>query len=73
MRKYLSNILKLLVTMIALWLVLREVDLQEIWQTILSANLWWVFAGFMLFNVSMVVRAMRWWVLLRGLGNAPKF
>ncbi len=73
MRKYLSNILKLLVTILALWLVLREVDLQEIWTTILSADLWWIFAGFMLFNLSMIVRAWRWWVLLRGLGIAPKF
>lgn len=72
MRKHITNGLKLLVTAVALYIVLREVDIQEIWTTVISANVWWVFAGFMLFNLSMIVRAWRWWVLLRGLGTPPK-
>lgn len=68
MRKHLSNFLKLLVTVAALWWVFTEIDLEAFTETLVTANLWWVFAGFMLFNLGLFIRAVRWWVLLRGLG-----
>lgn len=72
MKNYLVNVLKLLVTVVALVFVLRGVDIQHIWQTILRARFGWVVIAFLLFNVSMGVRAVRWWLLLRGLGKSPR-
>lgn len=71
MRKQLSTLFKIIVTVVALVIVLREVDVETIWQTIRRANGWWIFAGFMLFNLSMGVRAIRWWLLLRSVGKPP--
>ena len=68
LKKNLSNLLKILVTIVALALVLPQVDLQAIGKILLQANWTWVIIGFLLFNASLVVRAYRWLLLLRGLG-----
>jgi uncharacterized protein (TIRG00374 family) len=68
MRKHLLNLLKIAVTVVGLALVLSEVDLRQIGQTLLQANLFWVLIGFLLMTVSLVVRAYRWQLLLQGLG-----
>lgn len=68
MRKHLSTALKIAVTLAALFIVVRQIDLQAVWQTLRRASLGWVLVGFILFNLSMVVRSFRWWLLLRGLG-----
>lgn len=72
MKKRLSTLLKLFITIAALAIVLREVDLATIWQSLAQANWGWVAAGFALFNASLVVRAFRWWLLLRGAGGRTR-
>lgn len=73
MRKHFSTFLKLFVTVAALAIVLREVDLAAIGRSLLRADWGWVAAGFVLFNVSLVVRAFRWGLLLHGAGATTGF
>ncbi len=73
MRKYATNLLKIGVTILGLYLVLREVDLAAIVETLRRANLWWVLATFLLMNASLVLRAFRWLLLLRGVGASIRF
>ncbi|KAA3656742.1 MAG: UPF0104 family protein [Chloroflexi bacterium] len=73
LRKNLSTLLKIIVTIVALALVLPQVDLQAIGNILIKANWTWVIIGFLLFNASLVVRAYRWFLLLRGLGVEMTF
>ncbi len=73
LRKNLSTLLKIMVTIVALALVLPQVDLQAIGSILLKANWTWVLIGFLLFNASLAVRAYRWLLLLRGLGVEISF
>lgn len=68
MRKRLSNLLKISVTVLGLVIVLQQVDFNEIWNTLAHARIGWVLAGFALVNVSLAVRAYRWLLLLHSLG-----
>jgi uncharacterized protein (TIRG00374 family) len=68
MRKHFSTILKIAVTALGLLLVVGQVDIGEVWQTILRAFITWLGIGFILINISLVVRAYRWFVLLRSVG-----
>lgn len=68
MRKHWSGLLKLAVTLIGLGIIFRQVDLDQIWQTLIRVEPLWVIAGVMLVNGSLVVRAYRWSLLLRRLG-----
>lgn len=69
MRKTIINLLKVLVTAVALYLVLQQIDFRQIWQTLQTADLLYVLLAFVLFNISMVVRAFRWRALLQGVGS----
>lgn len=73
MRKHLGTILKISITLLALLYVSTQVDFADIGQRLLQANLGWVLVGFLLFNLSLVVRAYRWLVLLRGIGSPIQF
>jgi uncharacterized membrane protein YbhN (UPF0104 family) len=73
MRKHLGTILKISITLAALFYVSTQVDFADIGQRLLQANLGWVLVGFLLFNLSLVVRAYRWLLLLRGIGDTIRF
>lgn len=73
MRKHLGTILKISITVLALFYVSTQVDFADIGQRLLQANLGWVLVGFLLFNLSLVVRAYRWLLLLRGIGETIRF
>jgi uncharacterized membrane protein YbhN (UPF0104 family) len=73
MRKQAVNLLKIGVTILGLYLVLREVDLASILAVLRGVNVWWVFVTFMLVNASLVLRAYRWLLLLRGVGAMVPF
>jgi uncharacterized membrane protein YbhN (UPF0104 family) len=73
MRKHLGTGLKISITLLALLYVFSQVDLADIGQRLLQANLGWVLAGFLLVNASLVVRAYRWLLLLRGIGSPIRF
>ena len=73
MRKHLGTLLKLGITLLALLYVFSQVDLANIGQRLLQARLGWVLIGFLLVNLSLVVRAYRWLLLLRGIGAPIPF
>ncbi|GJM42738.1 MAG: TIGR00374 family protein [Ardenticatenaceae bacterium] len=73
MRKHLGTIIKISITLLALLYVFSQVDLADIGQRLLQANLSWVLVGFVLVNTSLVVRAYRWLLLLRGIGSPIRF
>ncbi|MBE2225042.1 MAG: flippase-like domain-containing protein [Anaerolineae bacterium] len=71
-KKYAANLLKIGITVVGLYLVLREVQPAVIIHTLSEAKLGWVFVGFLLVNISMALRAYRWSTLLRGVGATIK-
>lgn len=72
-RRWLSNLLKVLVSVGALAWVLSRIPLDEILEAVRGANLWLLLAAYALFNISLAVRAWRWLFLLRGLGSPVSF
>jgi uncharacterized membrane protein YbhN (UPF0104 family) len=73
MRKHFSSILKIAVTVLGLLLVVGQVDLGELWHTIIRAHVTWLGVGFLLVNASLVVRAYRWYWLLHSVGASIQF
>lgn len=73
MRKNALTLLKISVTLLGLYLVLREVPLAAILDVLRQVNLGWVLVTFLLVSGSLVLRAYRWWLLLRGAGAAVRF
>lgn len=67
-KRYLSNFLKIGITLIGLVIVLREVDPETVIRTLTQADWGWVLISFLLVNASLVLRAFRWSVLLSGAG-----
>lgn len=73
MRKHLSTLFKLFVTVAGLAYVVWEIPLEDIQTHIINIHWGWVFICFMLMNVSLLVRAYRWQLLLKGLGVTVGF
>ena len=73
MRKHLGTLIKISITLLALLYVSSQVDLVITGQRLLQAHVGWVLIGFLLVNSSLVVRAYRWLLLLRGIGAPIKF
>jgi uncharacterized protein (TIRG00374 family) len=73
MRKYTGTLLKLGITAVLLIFVFSQVDVHQIVANMVQARPGWVFAAFMLVNVSLVVRAYRWQLLLVALGASVRF
>jgi uncharacterized protein (TIRG00374 family) len=67
MRKHLSTIIKISVTVLGLAFVLTRFDAQAIGLVISEASPVWLLAGFLLFNAGVVLRAYRWLILVRSL------
>jgi glycosyltransferase 2 family protein len=68
LRKHFTTLLKITITAVGLYFALTQAPLAEVGQ-ILTRIAWpWFFLAFILVNVSLVVRAWRWLLLLRGLG-----
>jgi glycosyltransferase 2 family protein len=66
--KHFTTLLKVSVTAVGLIFVLYQASLAEI-RAVLSAISWpWLAAAFLLVNAGLVIRAFRWFLLLRGLG-----
>lgn len=67
-RKHASTIGKIAVTIIGLGLVLSQIDLSTVTEILRQADLFWLAITFALILIGLVVRAVRWFYLLRGLG-----
>ena len=72
MRSRLVTLLKIAVTVGGLIFILTQIDLGDAVAQLLRADLRWAAAALLLVMSSLVVRAYRWLLLLRGLGvNLP--
>lgn len=68
LRKHRSTLLKAAVTIVGLALVLSQIDLRNVSAILLGAQWGWLGATFALILLSLVIRAIRWFFLLQGLG-----
>ncbi|MFN2135714.1 MAG: lysylphosphatidylglycerol synthase transmembrane domain-containing protein [Candidatus Promineifilaceae bacterium] len=67
MRKHLSTIIKIGITLLGLAIVLTRFDPRLIGRELSEASLGWLLAGFLLYNAGVVLRAYRWLILVRSL------
>jgi hypothetical protein len=67
MRKHLLTILKIVVTVVGLGYVLLTVPLEDIGEAVADVRWGWLAVAFIISTASLVLRAYRWLLLLRGL------
>lgn len=70
MRPWLRNAALLALTVVLVWVFLRNADLHRVWAVMRTANLGAVVAGIACVFMSYVLRAVRWQVMLAPLGRA---
>lgn len=68
MKKHLGTILRLSITLIGLALAFGSIDFREVVDKFANAAWPWLLLAFLLINLSLVLRAYRWHLLLHGLG-----
>ncbi len=68
MKQRIFTLLKVSVTLLGLAIVFSQVHFRQIGNVLVQVNLGWLLGGFLLVLLSLVVRAYRWLLLLRGLG-----
>ncbi len=68
----LKYIFLLAIAAVLLWLAFRGQDLNLIWQQLLKANYSWVFLSVFVSMLAHYARALRWKMLIKPLGYAPK-
>ncbi len=72
-RKHLTTVLKIGVTLLGLGIVVSRFDIRAIGFAIQQAQMLWILIGFLLVNASVVLRAYRWLLLIRGLHSEVSF
>lgn len=72
-KAWISNILKLSISVLALGWVLSQIPFTEIWEVVKRADLALLVIVYILMTVSLLVRAIRWYVLLAALGARVRF
>ena len=63
--------LGIFISLFFLYVALRGLHLGDIWETVRSANYWWLLPGILVYFVAVWVRAWRWHFLIRPLKNVP--
>jgi uncharacterized membrane protein YbhN (UPF0104 family) len=72
-RAVVSNLLKATISVVALAWVLVKIPFDQVWAAVQGADFRLLLVVFLMMVVSLVVRAARWLVLLRGLGARVPF
>ncbi len=72
-RQRLLSLLKIGVTALGLFLVLRGIDFAALVGTLRTVRLGWMLVGALGIALSLVVRAYRWHVVLHGVGSSIRF
>ena len=72
-RRRLLSLLKIGVTVLGLYLVLRGLDFRALLETLRTVRLGWMAVGAAAIALSLVVRAFRWHVVLHGVGSSIPF
>jgi len=70
-RKKLFGLSQILLSIILLVWLLRQVGLAEVMETLANIHWGWYALAFLLFQLNAVIRAYRWYVLLRSLNDKP--
>ena len=72
-RKKLVGLFQIALSLILLVWLLSRVGLGEVVATLARINWYWYALAFLLFQLNVVIRAYRWYVLLRALNDEPRF
>ena len=72
-KKLLPTFLRVGITAVGLWLAAQSIDLRQVGSLLAQGDWRWAAVAFLLINASLVLRAYRWLVLLRGLGVQVSF
>jgi len=72
-RKKLVGLSQIALSVILLVWLLSRVGLGEVVATLSRINWYWYGLAFLLFQLNVVIRAFRWYVLLRALNDEPRF
>lgn len=67
------TLVKIGVTVLGLYLVLNNLDITAILAVIRNVNPAWMAVGAILIALSLVIRAFRWHIILRGVGSSIRF
>lgn len=70
-KQVLKYILLLAISFALLWLVLRQVDVEELFSRLSEVNYYWILASILFALISHVARAWRWNLMLHPLGYTP--
>lgn len=72
-KSFLKYVLSVILTFGFLYFAFRETDFKKLYEILLSANYWWVFAMFPILLLSHAIRAWRWRYLLAPVKKDLKF
>lgn len=72
-RKKLIGLSQIALSVVLLVWLLSRVGVEEVVQTLSNIHWGWYALAFLLFQLNVVIRAYRWYVLLRALNDEPKF
>jgi uncharacterized protein (TIRG00374 family) len=59
------------ISLFFLYIALRGLNFDEVWQTLEGANYWWLLPGVLIYLVGVIARAWRWHYLLRPVKSIP--
>ena len=68
MKKHLSTLLKIGITLVGLYFAFRQVQFRDLLNQWQDVQWGWMLFSFVLINAGLAIRAYRWLLLLRGLG-----
>lgn len=76
-KKKILNILRYLIffalTVVLMYFAFRNINPQDLWNGIKSANLYWIAAGVLVGIFAYICRAARWQIIIEPLGHKPTF
>ena len=72
-RKKLIGLSQILLSLLLLTWLFSRVSVQEVVQTLTNIHWGWYALAFAMFQLNVVIRAWRWFVLLRALNDKPRF
>lgn len=61
----------LVISIVFLYIALRPLKFDQVWQSLQTANYWWLIPGVIVYFMGVWVRAWRWHYLLRPLKSIP--
>lgn len=71
--KKVRGILQVIISLSLLAYFIHDVGWRNILNTFIEMNVFWYFIAFLLFEINMVIRAYRWYILLHSLNDRPSF